>query len=169
MTDLKSVVLTIHENFPDDPQILRAALTGMATIACLLLDDLPHCIGLNFVGPPASAKTTVLDFFDTLSMVHRTDNFTPASFVSHYAGKTAEDLSKIDLLPRIKGKCILIPELAPLFSARHEDLMKNFGTITRVFDGRGFESESGVHGHRGYSGDFLFAWLGATTPLPQQA
>ena len=141
----------------------------MATIACLQLDDLPHCIGLNFIGPPASAKTTVLDFFEGLSMVHRTDNFTPASFVSHYAGKKSEELSQIDLLPRIRGKCIVIPELAPIFNARHEDLMQNFATITRVFDGRGFVTESGVHGQRGYAGDYLFAWLGATTPLPHRA
>ncbi|EQD33077.1 hypothetical protein B2A_13348, partial [mine drainage metagenome] len=37
--------------------------------------------------------------------------------------------------------------------------------LTRVLDGEGLNRDSGTHGHRGYSGDFKFAWLGATTPL----
>ena len=45
-TDLKTVVLTILENFGKD----------------LHLADLPHCI----VGPPASSKTAMLDFIEGL-------------------------------------------------------------------------------------------------------
>ncbi len=63
--DLKTVALTILENFGNDPRILQATLIAMAVIACLHLDDLPHCIGLNFIGPPASSKTTVLDLFES--------------------------------------------------------------------------------------------------------
>ena len=51
-TDLKTVALTILENFGNE--ILQAAMTAMAVLACLHFDDLPHCIGVNFIGPPAS-------------------------------------------------------------------------------------------------------------------
>ena len=79
-TDLKTVALTILDNFGNDPRILQATLIAMAVIACLHLDDLPHCIGLNLIGPAASSKTTVLDFFGKLSAVYRSDSFTPRSF-----------------------------------------------------------------------------------------
>ena len=168
-TDLKPVAGTILDNFGNDPRILQATLIAMAVIACLHLDDLPHCIGLNFIGPPASSKTTVLDFFEGLPMVYRSDSFTPRSFVSHYAGKSKDALDDIDLLRKIAHMCIVIAELAPLFEARRENLMEVLAILTRMFDGRGFQSDSGVHGQRGYSGDYRFAWLGATTPLPNLA
>jgi hypothetical protein len=169
MTDLKQVATTILGNFSGDQPVLNATLTAMAVITCLLFGDLPHCIGLNFTGPPSSAKTTVLDFFKGASMVHHSDNFTPRSFVSHSATATEKELSSIDMLPRIQHKCLIIPELAPTFSARSEDLTERVAILTRIFDGSGYTSESGVHGLRGYSGDYRFAWLGATTPLLQAA
>ena len=51
-------------------------------------------------------------------------------------------------------------------SSSCEDLLESFSILTRVLDGQGFESDSGVHGQRGYSGDYLFAWIGCTTPIP---
>lgn len=67
--DLKAVALIILENFGNDPRILQATLIGMAVIACLHLDDLPHCIGLNFIGPAASSKTAALAFIERLPRV----------------------------------------------------------------------------------------------------
>ena len=58
-----------------------------------------------------------------------------------------------------------MPELAPLFGLRNEDLLENFSILTRVLDGQGLTTDSGVHGHRGHTGDFLFAWIGCTTPI----
>ena len=43
--------------------------------------------------------------------------------------------------------------------------MERFSIITRVLDGQGLISDSGTHGRRGYEGDYLFAWLGCTTPF----
>ena len=63
-TDLKTVAATILENFGNDPRILQATLIAMAVIACLHLDDLPHFIGLNFIGPPTSSKTAGLAFIE---------------------------------------------------------------------------------------------------------
>ena len=48
-------------------------------------------------------------------------------------------------------------------------LTETFATLTAVLDGHGFISDSGVQGRRGYTGDeWLFSWVGATTPLPGQ-
>lgn len=62
-----------------------------------------------------------------------------------------------------------MPDLAPTFSAREEDLTKNVGVLTRILDGQGYESDSGTHGHRGYTGDYRFSLLAATTPLTAAA
>ncbi len=34
-----------------------------------------------------------------------------------------------------------------------------------MLDGQGLKTDSGTHGSRGYEGDYLFAWLGCTTPF----
>src|SRR5665647_3943901 len=35
-------------------------------------------------------------------------------------------------------------------------------------DGRGLTIDSGVYGSRGYEGDYMFAWIGASTPIPHK-
>jgi hypothetical protein len=123
-------------------------------------------VGLNIVGPASSEKTTVLSFFyGNDDLVYHSDNFTPASFVSHSAKTKREKLPDVDMLPKIKGKCLIVPELAPIFGTNKDELLHNFSILTRVFDGEGLQTNSGVHGRRGYEGDYYFAWLGATTPI----
>ena len=39
------------------------------------------------------------------------------------------------------------------------------GKTTRVLDGEGLETDSGVHGQRGYTGDYHFMLLAGTTPI----
>lgn len=73
---------------------------------------------------------------------------------------------EVDLLPRIRHKVFLFPELAPLFGLRNEDLLGSFSILTRVLDGQGLSTDSGVHGRRGHTGDYIFAWIGCTTPIP---
>ena len=53
-------------------------------------------------------------------MTFYTDNFTRASFVSHNTGMKEEQLKKIDMLPMIKNKLVLAPEMAPLFAKKDE-------------------------------------------------
>jgi len=165
-TDLKEVVLNIHKNFPDSPQMIDATLTCLAVMDTLLISGLSHCIGLNLVGPSASSKSAVLSFFVGLIITLRVDNFTSRAFVTHYAGISREELEKIDLLSKLPGKCMIISDLAPLFTSSMEDLIQNIGVLTRIFDGQGYQSASGVYGMRGYTGRLIFSWLGATTPLP---
>src|SRR5262249_30676031 len=74
-------------------------------------------------------------------------------------------LAKIDLLPRIRHKVLITPELAPMFRGRDDELLDRFKIITRVLDGQGLQTDKGTHGRRGYRGDYLFGWIGATTPI----
>ena len=68
----------------------------------------------------------------------------------------------------IKGKVLITPDLTTLFGAKAEDLAETFSILTRVFDGRGLKIDSGVYGISGYEGDYMFSWIGATTPIPHK-
>jgi hypothetical protein len=139
----------------------------LSVAASLLLADLVNPVAVNFEGPPSTAKTTLLEFFrEAEDKCYRSDKFTPKSFVSHSASASLERLEEIDLLPRIRHKLFLVPELAPLFGLRADDLLEAISILTRVLDGQGLTSDSGVHGRRGHTGDYLFAWVGCTTPIP---
>ena len=52
------------------------------------------------------------------------------------------------------------PELSPTFSKKDDELIEILGIFIRVLDGKGYESDTGAHGHRGYVGEFMFVWLG---------
>jgi hypothetical protein len=124
----------------------------------------PTCI---FTGAASSSKTTVLDFFDNIAEItYRSDRFTPKAFVSHAANVPQQHLAKIDLLPRVKHRVLITPELAPMFRQKEEGLRDQFSVLTAVLDGHGYTGDSGTQGRRGYTGDYLFTWIGATTPLP---
>jgi hypothetical protein len=98
-------------------------------------------------------------------LCYRSDKFTPAAFVSQSAKATKKELEQVDLLPRIKDKVLLTPELSTIFRGKPDELAERFSIITRVLDGQGLTTDSGTHGQRGYSGPHLFAWLGCTTPF----
>jgi hypothetical protein len=115
---------------------------------------------------PSSLKTEVIELLRKWIYSYFIDKFTAKSFVSHSATVSKEKLSKIDLLPRIKNKVLLTPELSPLFSGKEEDIKEQFGIITRLLDGKGLETESGVHGNRGYYGNYMFTWIGAAVDIP---
>jgi hypothetical protein len=159
---IEQVRSVISKEFPNLWEPVEVALS---TIAAGLLKDLPHCIGLIYQDQPSSSKTTVLDILGHEAPIHIEPNFTPASFVSQYAGRTKQDLDKIDLLPRIQHKILVTKEMAGFFGQRYEDLIANIAALTEIFDGRGYQRSSGVHGQRGYQGDYRFCMLGATTPL----
>jgi hypothetical protein len=99
-------------------------------------------------------------------LAYTTDNFTPASFVSHASNVKREELDKVDLLPRIRYRTLIVRDLAPIFGVKEDDLLKTMGILTRALDGEGLETDSGVHGKRGYKGDYLFMLLAGTTPIP---
>lgn len=155
---------TVLEAF--DERVWFMTRCCLSVIGSLSLRDASNPVGLILIDGPSSEKTTVLSFFyDIKKMIYRTDNFTPAAFVSHASNVKKEKLEENDLLPKIRHKCLILPELAPLFSQDRENLMKSMAILTRIFDGEGYLSDSGVHGSRGYTGDYYFSMLGASTPF----
>jgi DNA-binding transcriptional ArsR family regulator len=77
-----------------------------------------------------------------------------------------EQLEEIDMLPKIRNKCFLTPELAPTFASKDDDLIQILGIMTRILDGHGYESDTGAHGHRGYNEKMMFTWIGAAIDIP---
>jgi hypothetical protein len=118
------------------------------------------------LGPPSSLKTVVIELFKGRPNTFHTHNFSPKAFVSHSTAVKREDLRNVDMLPKIKNKFFLTPELAPIFSAKDEDLLQMLSILTSVLDGHGFESDTGAQGHRGYNEDITFSWLGAVVDIP---
>lgn len=153
----------IKKHFPD---CLASAEVGLAVITQLLIRDVRNPFGLVYVDVPSAGKTITLNFFAEIDeLVYSTDAFTPAAFVSHASNVKRETLETVDLLPRIRFKLMIVRDLAPMFAEKQENLLKNLGVLTRVFDGEGYESDSGLHGKRGYRGDYTFMLLAGTTPI----
>ncbi len=117
------------------------------------------------VAAPSSMKTMIIQLFRKYPNSFYTDSFTPSSLVSHNSSLTEEQLQKVDMLPKMKDRLVLTPELAPIITAKDDDLQKVLGITTRLLDGHGLENDSGAHGHRKY-GDTMFVWLGAAVEIP---
>lgn len=154
---------TVLSNLPN----LWTALEFALSIKTVL--NMRHCT-LPFagilLGPPSSLKTVVIELFKECEHTFYTDNFSAKAFVSHSTALKREKLKDIDMLPKIKNKFFLTPELAPTFAARDEDLLQVLGILTRVLDGHGYENDTGAQGHRGYTGEHMFTWLGAAVDIP---
>jgi predicted transcriptional regulator len=144
----------------------RPAEICASVVAQLLLNDVANPFALALVDVPSSGKTITLNFFDVPDLAYTTDNFTPASFVSHARNVKREELAKVDMLPRIRYRTLIVRDLAPIFGVKEDELLKTMGILTRALDGEGLETDSGVHGKRGYKGDYLFMLLAGTTPIP---
>src|SRR3989338_6536183 len=154
---------TIDKLFPD---YRFAAEVGLSVLAQILIKDVRNPFALVLVDVPSAGKTITINFFsDIPDITYSTDTFTPASFVSNATNVKRKDLEKIDLLPRIRHKLFLIRDLAPIFGQRDDDLLKSLGVLTRVLDGEGLQTDTGVHGQREYTGDYLFNILAGSTPM----
>jgi hypothetical protein len=114
-------------------------------------------------------KTLGLDMLVPWPVVYHTRKFNPRAFVTHNTAVESEEaLKKIDLLPRIRFKLLVTPELSTIFSANEDELLENVGIITSILDGRGYTSDSGAHGQRGYHGNYHFGWVGASVDIPHR-
>jgi hypothetical protein len=156
---------TVGAHFPEALDSVKASL-GVAAISCF--SDQTHPMALIFVATPGAGKSTQLGFLmpigddDPLNAYfYRCDDFTPKSFVSHRADRNEKQLMKIDLLPQLRDKVLITKELAPLFKGKREEIVENFARLTAVLDGEGLVTNSGAHGRRGYTGRYVFQWLGA--------
>jgi predicted transcriptional regulator len=161
--DFKEWQSVISANFP---AYAHPAEICASVIVQLLLNDVSNPFALALVDVPSSGKTITLNFFDVPHLAYTTDNFTPASFVSHASNVKRDELANVDMLPRIRYRTLIVRDLAPIFGVKEDELLKTIGILTRALDGEGLETDSGVHGKRGYKGDWLFMLLAGTTPIP---
>lgn len=158
---------SLHNIVSDKLPTLWPALEfalSVKTILNIRYCDLPFA-GI-ILGPPSSLKTVVIELFRGLPNTYHTHDFSPRSWVSHNSAIKKEKLGDVDMLPKVKNKLFLTPELAPTFAQRDEDLLQTLGILTSVLDGHGFGSDSGAQGHRGYDQDIMFTWLGASVDIP---
>ena len=155
----------IEKEFPNRSFAVIAALSVKAQ---QMIFGITQVFTMILMGNPSSYKSTILEIISILPDCYVSDSFTPKSFVSHSANSKKNELGKVDLLPRIRHKTLITSELSPLFSGNPDQLLEYFGMLTRILDGRGFQSDSGVHGRRGYTGDYSFMWLGAVVEIPHR-
>ncbi len=165
MPNVSAVRDVVQKHFPE---LWPAVDVGLSVCASLFLADNKNPVALIYVGGAGASKTTVANFFNDHVSTYRSDNFTAASFVSQAANVQKKDLEKVDLLPRIKHKVLITPEMGPIFRGKEEELATRLAIVTRVLDGQGLLTDSGTHGQRGYRGEHLFGWLGCTTPLEEK-
>lgn len=166
--------LTLQEKYNRLKQVTEAKIPGLwlplefaisvKSILNIKNITLPF-IGI-ILGPPSSLKSVAVDMPKHARDTFPTDSFSPKAFVSHNSNMREEQLQEMDMLPKIKNKLFLVSELAPLFTAKDEELANIFGIIMRVADGNGYWSDSGARGHRGYDGPLMFVWLGAAVDIP---
>jgi len=166
-TTIEDVEEVVRSEFGD--RTWNATETALAAHATNLLAN-AQCTGMVFTGVSGAGKSTVLDFFTGLDdQIYRSDDMTPASFVSHDASRTEEELREIDLLPRIKHKTLLNRDMAKWFAGPEDTIREHMATLANVMDGGGLLRDSGSHEQRGYKGDYRFNFLGASTPLPARS
>lgn len=171
-SDFNDVLQTAEDVF--DKRIALVTEAVLSTKTTLLLDGPDSCEGIAVVGPSGAGKTTALDFlkgteYNNEELVYWSDDLTPAAFVSHEPSKNEEELAEYDLLPKIRRKSLVNPDMAGWFSGSYEQIRATMATIARVMDGSGYHRDTGTHGSRGYEGDYRFALVGATTPLDSRA
>jgi len=132
----------------------------------LYIKEITLPFALIILGPPSTLKTLSMELLKGYPNTFFTNKFNPRSIVTHSSTGTEEDLNDIDLLPKWKNKTVLLPELAPMFTKKEDDLREDLGTLTSILDGYGYESDSGSRGHRGYSGEYMFVLAGASVEIP---
>ena len=153
----------IKDNIPQ----LWLSIQLIISVKCIL--NIANCtlpLLMILLGAASSNKTVPIEMLRDLNNIFYTDSFSAKAMVSHSTAVKKQDLPDIDMLPKIKNKLFLAPELSPLFTKKDDDLVEILGIMTRIADGRGFESDTGAHGHRGYTGEHMFTMVGAAIDIP---
>ena len=149
------------------PNLWHSLEFELSVLKILNIKDCTLPFGGIVLGRPSSLKTAGIELFrKETDYIYYADNFSVKSFVSHAMGLSEEQLQEQDLLPKLRNKCFLTPELAPTFTKKDEDLGEILGIMTRILDGKGYKSVSGVHGLRGYDDEMMFTWIGAAVDIP---
>src|SRR5215467_14780357 len=104
---IEDVAAIVRKHYGED--IWQAVRVALAVIASLSLKGRDNCVVLVYEGVSGQGKSiTIRLLMPDQPITHqhliRIDDFTPASFVSHAANRSREQLQNIDLLPRIVDK-----------------------------------------------------------------
>jgi len=165
--------LSVQQKYDNLRRAINDNFTGAWPLLefCLSVKTILNIDGctLPFIGVlldvPSSLKTLVIEMFRKYPHSFYSDSFTPNSLISHNSALTEEQLQKVDMIPKMRNKLVLIPEMASIFTAKDDDLRRVLGHTTRLADGHGLESDSGAQGHRKY-GNTFFVWIGAAVEIP---
>jgi hypothetical protein len=125
--------------------------------ATLFINGITQPISLFLLGDPSTKKSTLLEIMRGLDRVLWSDIFSPASFVSG-----ARDIEGGDLLPRLRNRCLITPELGVLFKDRN--LPQTLGLLTRLLDGMGYVRHTGF-GEVGVHENVRFNWCAAIVKI----
>jgi hypothetical protein len=149
------------------PEIWPGLEFELSSLRILNIEDCTLPLIAVLLGRPGSGKTVDITLLSKWIYTYYTDSFSPKAWVSHTTTVDSEDeLQAIDMLPKIKDKQFLTPELTAMFNVREDELKSTLNNIIRIADGHGLSSDSGAHGHRGY-GDTMFTWVGAVIDIPR--
>jgi hypothetical protein len=108
---------TVKENLPS----IWLPLDFTLSIKCIInIADVTLPFAGIVLGAPSTLKTASLIMLNKWPQTFYTDHFTSKSLVSHSTAVSKEELVEIDMLPRWKNKLVLLPELAPIFTAKDD-------------------------------------------------
>jgi IclR-like helix-turn-helix domain-containing protein len=148
---------TVDDNIPQAWSGIEFILSVKAILHIKEI-TLPY-IGI-ILGPPSSVKTLVLKLLRGRPYTFFTDHFNPHAMVSHAILPIWMKEGEQHMLNKMKNSVVLAPELASLFSGREEEVREIIQLMTRVADGDGLETDSGL-GHKGVTGKVMFVMGGA--------
>lgn len=121
------LVETVLRNFPN---LLRQFTAALAVCGVLTIKRPWKPLALFFEGLSGAGKTLPLNCIDRITSdevrkwLYRSDHFTKASFVSQAASVERKKLDQVDLLPRIRNRVLITPEMGPMFRAKKRPLKK---------------------------------------------
>lgn len=150
------------------PELWESTEFALSVRTILRINSITLPFAGILLGPSGGLKTATVGLYrNTKDSCYR-DSFSAKAFQSHNSAIPKEKLEENDLLPAIRDKLLLTPELSPIFAKREDELNEVLGVWTRVLDGEGLESHSGAQGHRAYIGKYMFVWIGAAVDIPRK-
>jgi len=156
LTDFEQLESIIERYFPDKFDYLKIVLA--AGYSTLFINGITQCNSLFLIGDPSTKKSTLLEIMRGLDRVIFSDIFSPASWVSGARNVEGND----DLLPRLRNRCLVTPELGVLFKDRN--LPQTLGLLTRLLDGMGYVRHTGF-GEVGVHENVRFNWCAAIVKI----
>jgi hypothetical protein len=115
------------------------------------------------VGPSGGGKSELLRTFLDLPSSFHLSKPTPASLASGYRGRGGKDAKDPSLFPLMDGKIVIMPDFAPILSARPEVRNEILGMLREAFDGAIAVGKGNI-GHKIYKSRFSMI-VGSTSKI----